>query len=420
MQFYRLPPVMRQMVQAVQALPPLEVVAEGGMQPGAWCYDAPLWGNPALACAGGGLERDARVALLAGARLSTLGRALRARHLVQGWAVQQYNSLGSGAASIFGYEGHLLLGERHNALELLNTLVDEVLPQDWVQQCALVRPATEDVPAEGEPARVQAAASHIASRLGWRCGGGKTMALGAYTVRGGTQLQMAGRRPVPRMVNGVQRVPPTADQLLQRFAEEAAPDLAAEAVRVMLRRMWSLRWDNVHKEVLWMLALNGLPTPARLHQPGQVCGCGEAEGAGREHLYADCRAASHVRAAVATELRGRFGLGGGHLQRQHLWLAQPPVGALHQGVWDVVCLAALNAMDKARILMWARQREQHQQPGAALADAAGKQAVAHFWALLADFCGLNKAPRRWQEEVHGEHPFLRWVVAEKRWRVSRC
>jgi hypothetical protein len=28
--------------------------ADGGMQPGAWCCAAPLWGNPALACAGGG------------------------------------------------------------------------------------------------------------------------------------------------------------------------------------------------------------------------------------------------------------------------------------------------------------------------------------------------------------------------------
>ena len=76
-------------------------------------------------------------------------------------------------------------------------------------------------------------------------------------------------------------------------------------------------------------------------------------------------------------------------------------------------------MDKARVLMWARQSEQRQPPGAALADAAGKQAVAHFWALLADFCGLNTAPRRWRDEVPGEHPFLRWVAADNTWRVSR-
>lgn len=419
-QFYRLPKVFRRMVQAMQALPPLEVVAEGGVLPGAWCYDAPLWGNPALACPGGGLERDPRVAELAGARVSTLGRALRARHLVQGWTVQQYNSLSAGAASVFGYDGRYVLGERHDALARLNTLVDDVLPQNWVQSCALVRPASEDVAAAGEAARVQAAASHIAGRLGWRCDGGKTLALGAYTVRDGTQLLLAGRKPKPRMVNGEERLPPTAELLLQRFAADAAPDLAAEDVKVMLRRMWSLRWDNEHKEVLWKLALDGVPTPARLHKPEQACGCGEAEGAGREHLFADCRAASHVRAAVAAELRGRFGLGGSHLQRQHLWLAQPPTGELHQGVWDVVCVAALNAMDKARVTMWARQSEQHQAPSAALADAAGKQAVAHFWALLADFCGLNMAPQRWQAEVSDEHPFLRWVAAQSQWRVFRC
>jgi hypothetical protein len=38
--------------------------------------------------------------------------------------------------------------------------------------------------------------------------------------------------------------------------------------------------------------------------------------------------------------------------------------------------------------------------------------VAHFWALLADFCGLNLAPQRWRDEVPGEHPFLRWAAAD--------
>ena len=117
-------------------------------------------------------------------------------------------------------------------------------------------------------------------------------------MRDGTQLLLAGRNPKPRMVNGVERLPPTTELLLQRFAAAAAPDLASEDVRVMLRRIWSLRWDNEHKEVLWKLALDGVPTPARLHKPEQACGCGEAEGAGRENLFADCRVASHVRAAV--------------------------------------------------------------------------------------------------------------------------
>ena len=195
--------------------------------------------------------------------------------------------------------------------------------------------------------------------------------------------------------------------------------MQAAVVLAALRRVWALRWDNAHKEVLWLLALDGLPTAARLHQPSQQCGCAAAVGPDRGHVYADCRAASHVRAAIAEQLQGSWSLGGGHLQRPHLWLAQPPVAALHQGIWDVVCLAALNAMDAARALMWERRQRNQGQPGEALADAAGRYAVARFWALLADFCGLGMAPRRWREQVPSGHPFIHWLPAENRWRVNR-
>ena len=69
--------------------------------------------------------------------------------------------------------------------------------------------------------------------------------------------------------------------------------------------------------------------------------------------------------------------------------------------------------------MWERQRQNQGHPGEALADAAGRQAVARFWALLADFCGLGMAPRRWQDQVPAGHPFLHWLPAEKKWRVNR-
>jgi exonuclease III len=410
-----LPPVLRRMLLGVQALPQLEVVAEGGLQPGAWCLDAPLWGNPVLRCALGALERHPSVGLLAAARVGTVGRALRARHLVHQWATRDFHRE---AIALFGYEGRHVLGERHEVLAQLDELATSVLPTAWVQQCQQARPAEQAVPQAGEAERALQAAGHIAARLGWRHGESAT-ALPDYSVRLGTALQLLHRQPQPQLRDGQEVLPSTALQLLAAFAQEAGPGQTVAAVQQMLRRVWALRWDNKKKEVLWLLALNGLPTAARLHKPTQRCGCDEAVGAGRGHVYADCRAASHVRAAVAGQLTGEWSLGAGHLQRQHVWLAQRPVPTLHQGVWDVVCLAALNAMDSARVLMWERQRQNQGQPGEALADAAGRQAVARFWALLADFCGLGMAPRRWRDRVPSGHPFLHWVPAENKWRVNR-
>jgi hypothetical protein len=51
------------------------------------------------------------------------------------------------------------------------------------------------------------------------------------------------------------------------------------------------------------MALNGLPVPARMQQFERPCGCGEAVGSGRAHVYADCRAARHVWDAVAAQLQ---------------------------------------------------------------------------------------------------------------------
>jgi hypothetical protein len=71
-------------------------------------------------------------------------------------------------------------------------------------------------------------------------------------------------------------------------------------------------------------------------------------------VYADCRPTRHVWDAVAAQLQGgEWGLAGGLLERRHIWLAQPPAAAaaVHQGVWDVVCLAAVDAMNFLRSRM---------------------------------------------------------------------
>lgn len=198
--------------------------------------------------------------------------------------------------------------------------------------------------------------------------------MGAFNV-----LLLAGRKPMP--LNDVALLP------LQRSAAEAAPDLLADDGRVMLHGVC---------HVLGRCAQGaGLEagTGQRAHaRHASKSGAGAARPTAQR--FADCCAASRARAAVTAELRRRVGLGGCPLQRQHLWLAQPLAEELHRGMW---CMSprltryrALSSrrtrcrpVDEACVMMWAPQSEQYHRPSAAMADA-GKQAVAHFLALLPD------------------------------------
>ncbi len=91
---------------------------------------------------------------------------------------------------------------------------------------------------------------------------------------------------------------------------------------------------------------------------------------------------------------------------------------MHQGVWDVVCLASLNALEMARALLFQRTSV-GAAAGLELAEWVGRRAVAKFWGELADFCGLNLAPAEWQDLVPAGHPFLAWDTVAARWRVRR-
>ena len=142
----------------------------------------------------------------------------------------------------------------------------------------------------------------------------------------------------------------------------------------------------------------------------------------------------------------------------------PGARPLHEGVWRVVCLAAINAMDvgrsaanKARVEQreqaaldaaqqqlpavpvnqqlitqllqpaaltesqrqhqeQVRQRrqaqvqlvqQQRQQLAAAKLEEVKRQAVARFWELLQDFVVLRVAPESWFTQLAPDHPFLR-------------
>ena len=94
-----------------------------------------------------------------------------------------------------------------------------------------------------------------------------------------------------------------------------------------------------------------------------------------------------------------------------MWLASAPSG-VQQCVWEVVALAALEAMEVGRQFMHARMRELRGSAAVpqwqSLVSQASRRAVACMWAHLRAFASLG-LPRTGWDEVGTAHPWLRVV-----------
>jgi hypothetical protein len=244
-----------------------------------------------------------------------------------------------------------------------------------------------------------------------------------------------------------------------------------KAIEGAQRQLWKLKWDNTFKEVYWRLVVNGLATAERMHMHDCVCVCGPVVDGqlDRQHHFWTCPVAQAVVDVLQHQLGGWFPSA---LQPQHVlcMLCPAPVGVattrvLHKGVWRVVCLAAINAMDMGRkaamkiqvdqheqqqqqqqaaqqqppvpagqrlitdmlqpaaltadqqqhqaqvrqhqlLQLQQQQQQQHQIVAARLAEVK-QQAAGRFWELLQDFIALQAAPRSWLTQVASDHPFLR-------------
>jgi hypothetical protein len=91
------------------------------------------------------------------------------------------------------------------------------------------------------------------------------------------------------------------------------------------------------------------------------------------------------------------------LTRPHLWTAHPPPG-LHTLVWDVVCLAALSALERGRQQLYQARAADGRAPAPAVARAL-VAVIAEFWDRLHSFASLGLPPRGWSA-VPLVHPFL--------------
>ena len=456
-----LPPgPLHRMVLGLRALHPGGLrpydIGDKALTPGAWCAAMPLWGNPLLPARvsddGGGpgsILDEAFGDLQVIPSLRTVGDAYRialavhdanafcSAHQISGDAAHRFlmqriwqpERLRCGLSRDVLGEMSVLVADRHRVNLRLAALCAS-LPPEWLSQCRV-----------SQPSDVHAAAATIVpmivSRLGWRLpvphsAGpgvlGRPVPLVKLTVKAGTQLQLgptaAARRTQHSAYVGLAMGLPHGTQ---------PSPAAVRGLASTLSSAWRLKWENAEKEVLWRLSVNGIAGVN--NRVAYKCpGCpGSDLGEGRAHTFWHCPVAAAVRSTITAALQSHSQTSG--ISRSSIWLCRPPK-SVHSGVWQVVCMAAVSAMDHGRRQLWrlvkraeekrdavvaaaavtATRRGQHTllqvwrtQPQPELAPLkalAARYAVADFWGRLASFAALGLAPNSWLTQVGIDHPFL--------------
>ena len=446
----------------------------------AWCADAPLWSNPyapapvvpvrpgpqglqslPVGRLRGAISRGGLVRPL----LLTVGDAVRALRVV---AVRAQGDPYTGPWADAG-------SEEVDVNSILSSL-----PAGWHAAASAATPLTPGLleaylQSDGSSARGFSRALSarelqvecgLVTGLGWRLGA-TSVRCASLSVKQATAMQL---RPLYQLRTRYHRdfVDSVSPALVRGNPD--ASDKCCKALAVGQGQLWRLKWDNTFKEGYWRLVVNGLATAERMHLQEGRCVCGSVAGGppGRRHHFWDCPVARAVVEEMQRQLVGWFPA---VLQPQHVLCMVCPVAvgvqgapAMHKGVWRVVCLAAINAMDvgrraanklivqqqeqaaleaalqqppgvpvdqqritdllqpapltahqqqhqaavQQRQQLAAQQRQQQEQLEAVARLAEVKQkAVSRFWELLQDFVALEAAPRAWLPSIAPNHPFLR-------------
>ncbi|KAI3428647.1 hypothetical protein D9Q98_007470 [Chlorella vulgaris] len=392
----QLPPPLRRLHAGLRSLPPVADVAEQPLVLGPWCWAAPLWGNLYFCSPNFPTGIDHDFIDFSAAGVTSLGQLL---HLEQAVAAAP-----GGAAYALVWTTMLgryaAFASRFYAVERLAALL-AALPPAWVHAARAA--AAELAAGLLQPPALDDALAMLLPRLGWAHPALPTpLLLSSFTVRHGTSLLTS----------------PTATRRAAQYftpfgllADAAAPAPAA-TVQALLARLWRVRWENCHKEPFWRLVCDAVPNASRLHMD-QPCQCGGAP-ADRRHHFWTCPVARGVVDSIAGELTARQLLPA-PLAAAHIWLAAAPAG-VYDGVWDVVSLAAVAAMDHGRRRMYAMSLAPPPLPP--LVPVCLRSARARFWTLLTDFVALRCAPASWQAHLPPGHPFIYFDAAAAAFKVA--
>lgn len=441
-----LPDNVRTVLVALSYLPPVQDVDPAPLPAaGDWCFNAPLWGNPLLpngsrpagaaddAVEGAGHDADPeyvpeeveeaaaapnplpRPGLEGRHRRLAVCRALRTVGDLMRIAQAAATAPTANAAWETWVRANLDPREparfrRDRTLAAIRSLLADI-NWEWRVAAAVVLAHPERT--EGLESEETLRARFV-GRVGWRLGGSLSIRLRDLTVRAATQLQMQPimerrarlhadyereAREQPAEAAAAAAIP----QGQQPTAADAAP---VSCVLEMLRRVWPIKWERENMEVLWRLASDSVPLPGNSHirgSPPERCKCGEYGRAGphtcspRAHHFWECPVAQAVVQQIAAHVPGP-------ITRANVWLAEAPPG-VQQCVWDVICLAALTAMERARVGLRAARDQPATPEAPAPVEVAKARAMLEFWQRVRGFAALG-VPRRGWDGVGPDHPIL--------------
>lgn len=406
-----IPAPLQRLAQALQVLPVWTDVRQHPLQLGPWCANAPLWCNPFIGPGSGGKEMRWRGLEAQFPELATLGTVTTVGDAVAALAdVQRFQQHQQYQATVwpFWLKNHVLFADQQVAHTMLSRLV-AAIPSAWKQAAAQNsgQAGGQLYGQQQHVLQVHEVAAMLISRLGWVSSHGKQCPMQDITVKQCTVLQQRAQLLGDVKCKYVGAV-------LHASGVTATPDALAQ-FQSFLQQLWKLSWDNKRKEVMWRLLHNGFPTAARMG--GRIdmpCACGAAVPDWLHHFW-HCPVAQ----AVIQVLQSQLPQGAVQLQPCNVLLGGLPHAAVHSGVWKVVVLAALNAMEKCRgvLTTWHLKQvrgevlPQHVHTSGQRLQVASKLAVSTFWDMLQDFVSLRLVPQPWLMQVGFQHPFLAVHVA---------
>eukprot|EP00198_Chlamydomonas_reinhardtii_P005939 XP_001695275.1 predicted protein [Chlamydomonas reinhardtii] len=437
-------------ISALGWLPPVQALTEAP-EPGAWCFTAPLWGNPLLtpspAAANGEQEEEdsgsdgetAVEPVPAGVARRTRGRGLDYRHrtlqacarLVTIGDLVRAHAARPPAAAAVDWKG----------------LVGDIPPSWWsaaqAHAAQLASPGPAPVPA---PSTSEVIRTTIMPRMGWKLSGSETLKvpLAKLSVRMATSMQLddvATRRADLHedYECAVQGLPPRA--VVRREDLPAAAAATLGAIRDTLARLWQECRCREIRICRWLARRE----PCDCGQHGQEFAAAGAHAAvaptPRQHYLWDCAVAKAVVAQINAHNPGPA-----PISQAQLWLVQAPPGS-QQCVWDVVVMAALAATEHGRVRLRGMTRAAAAlgiqtaaaaapeaavagaveaepdldeipptqltppQPGVHPVELARAGAVADFWSRLMQFAQLGVPQKGW-DGIDATHLILAVVNGE--------
>ena len=385
-----MPGAMQRMLCGLLALPRARDIGSGSLIPGPWCAWAPLWGNPLLSPSLMGDEFKRQRAWPAFATF---------RDLIGKW-FQLWGEVANATAMQL-----ISIRERQHMVRAVAC----ALPVPW-----LLAAMRAGMTLGSEEEALDAMLPHI----GWVSLAGP-IPLTSLTVKYGTELQMAGTEEARHAAHAA-----FITEACGMPAGSYPGDAAIAGFKSLLQRCWKLKWENKEKEALWRLAVNGIPDGHRWEGriSEQPCGCGNSP-AGRQHHFWECRVAQ----AVVLELQAAIGPQQAPLMQRQLWLMDPVPAGVHRSVWEVVCLAALSAIEHGRRQLmrlklhgsgeedpdYRQGDSQRPRAGsgragsqAERAEKAASYAIVDFWGRLENFVAVGFLPVGFMGEGT-THPFFK-------------